>query len=197
MIHTSVQSQTFLFSYTPVIYQEYLLVINPDAGVANDLSYTQKKAADMMGSPSRHTDTFITVASFFANAEAEDQIAKDIKCSLKSKLRPSFIWLDNYGCNPASGCIYIKSKPVAYLRAIQQAIYPTLAISSAIEKSKKVNFVKEPHVVIARTNRKKVAELWQQFKDKKYENKFIVDSLYLLRKNVAEDTCELVAEIKL
>lgn len=197
MNSTVVQPQAFLFTYTPVSYQEYLLVINPDAGVANDLSYTQKKAADIVGQLLKSNDTFITVASFFADATEETRIEKEIRYALKGKVRASFIWLDNYGCNPASGSIYIRSKPATYFRTIQQAIYPGLTLCSAVEKSRKINFVKEPHIIIAKTNRKKITEIWTQFKDKKYENKFIADSLFLLRKDTQEDDYELIAEIKL
>lgn len=197
MNSTAVLPQQILFTYTPVIYQEYLLVINPDAGVASDLSYTQKKAADAIGQSLKNNDTFITITSFFADPSAEKKIEKELRGCIRGKVRPSFIWLENYGCNPSTGSIYIRSKPAIYFRTIQQAIYPGLTLSSAVDKSSKINFVKEPHIIIAKTNRKKAQEWWPLFKDKKYENKFIADSLFLLKRNTTEDHYDLVAEIRI
>lgn len=194
-----VQLQTSLFAtYAPVTYLEYLLVICPDAGVANDLSYIQKKAADAIGVPIKDNNTHIVLASFLADVNEERRIADEIRKSIKGKIRVSFVWLDNYGCHSSSGTIYIKSKPTQYFKSIQQAIYPGLILCSAVQKSSKIDFYNEPHIpVITSSGKKKFAEYWPVFKDKKYENKFIVDRLVLLKKDSREDIYNLVAEIKL
>jgi len=197
MVNTAVQSQGFLFDLTPVNYQEYLLVIRPDPVVGNDILYSQKKAADLSESPLKNCCQHIVIASFYADTHEEDTIASMLQRTIKGKIRASFVWLDNYTCHTSSGSIFIRSRPIQYFHSIQQVIYPVLTLSSAIEKSRKVNFVREPHIPILKTNKKKIADVWDHFKDRKYENKFIADSLLLIRRNITEDKIELVREIKL
>jgi len=197
MVNTAVQSQGFLFDLTPVNYQEYLLVIQPDPVVGNDILYSQKKAAELSESPLKNCSQHIIISSFYANSHEEDTIANLLQRNIKGKIRTAFIWLDNYTCHTSSGSIFIRSKPVQYFNSIQQIIYPVLTLSSAIEKSRKVNFVREPHIPILKTNKKKIADVWDYFKDRKYENKFIADSLLLIKRNTMEDKADVVMEIKL
>jgi 2'-5' RNA ligase len=191
--------QTSLFStYAPVTYQQYVLAICPDDGVANDLSYIQKKVSESIGQSVKERVTHITLTSFFADISEEEQVVYEIKNTIKGKIKPSFIWLDNYGCQPSLGTIYIRSKPSQYFKSIQQMLYPCLFLCSAIQKNRKIYFSTEHYIpIIKSSGKKKITDYWPNFKDRKYENKFIADSIVLFRRDSVEDVYVRVGEVKL
>ena len=193
--------QSSLFSMqVPALYGEYLLVMDPDVTVSNDVTYAKKKVSELIGSfPGKHSLPHISLINFSGNLLNEDRIINAIKLSLKGKVRTSFVWLEDYGCFPSSGTVYINPKPKSLFAEIQKAIYPALKLCSAIDKNAKMLFHKEPHITIARGMTKTNTEkIWSLFKDKKYENKFIADTLTLLRRNAEQDGLyKLVARFKL
>jgi len=184
----SLQSSLFT-TQVSTLYVEYLLVMNPDETVSNDVSYAKKKAAEIIGNfPGKHSLPHISIANFSGNSLNEELIINSIKNSLKGKIRSSFIWLEDYGCFPSSGTVYIHPKPKSYFTSILKTVYPALKLCSAIDKNRKMLFYKEPHVTIARgMNKTNTDKIWNAFKDKKYENKFIADALTLLRRDAEQD----------
>lgn len=193
-------TQASLFSApVPAVYEDYLLVINPDISVTNDINYSKKKAAEVLGtSVAKHSIPHISLASFSGNPLKEDLLVNEIRYHIKGRLKSSYIWLEDYGYFPTSGTIYIKPKPKDYFEAVLRAVYPALAVCSAVNKGRKLVLYKEPHLAIARGgNKEKNNKLWDNFKDKKYENKFVADALTLLRRDSANDLYKVVAEFKL
>ncbi len=193
--------QSSLFSLpTPALLEEYLLVMNPDEKVSNDVTFSKKKVAEIIGNyPGRYSLPHISIVNFSGNSQNETSIVASLGAALKGKIRASFIWLEDYGCMHSSGTVYIQPKPHSYFTAIIKAIYPALKLCSAIDKKRKLQFSYEPHITIARgmskTNTDKV---WDLFKDKKYENKFIADSLTLLRRDAEQEgKYKIVAEFRL
>ncbi|MBS1687637.1 MAG: 2'-5' RNA ligase family protein [Bacteroidetes bacterium] len=195
-----ITTQASLFTApVPAVYEDYLMVINPDIKVTSDVNYSKKKAAEILGSyAGKHSIPHISLASFSGNPLKEDLLVNEIRYHIMGRLKASFIWLEDYGCFPTSGTVYIKPKPKEYFESVLRTIYPALAVCSAVNKGRKLILYKEPHITIARgMNREKTNKLWDTFKDKKYENKFIADTLTLLRRDSANDLYKVVAEFKL
>lgn len=197
----SASLQSSLFSVqAPVLYSEYLLVMNPDVTVSNDVTYSKKKVADVIGNfPGKHSLPHISIVNFSGNILDEEQIINAIRGSLKGRVRTSFVWLEDYGCFQTSGTVYINPKPKSLFTDILKAIYPALQLCIAVDKSRKLLFYKEPHITIARgLSKTNIDKVWPLFKDKKYENKFIADTLTLLRRDIEHDgRYILVADFKL
>jgi 2'-5' RNA ligase len=200
MNHTDpVQSSLFSFQAT-VLFEEYLLVMDPDEKVSNDVTYLKKKAAEIIGNyPGKNSLPHISIVNFSANSLNEDAVISAIRSGLKGKIRSSFVWLEDHGCFPSSGTVYIDPKPKSYFIDIIKAIYPALKLCNAIDKDRKILFYKEPHITIARgLNKGNTDKIWDVFKDKKYESKFIADALTLLRRdNENEGKYKVVAKFKL
>ncbi len=174
--------------------------MNPDEKVSNDVTYAKKKLAEIIGNyPGKQSRPHISIVSFFANPLFEESVIEGLRGSLKGRIRSSFIWLQDYGCMHSAGSVYIQPKPLSYFTTIIKAIYPALKLCSAIDKKRKLHFYYEPHITIAKgMNKKNTDKVWEVFKDKKYESKFIADALILLRKDAEnEGNYKVVAEFKL
>src|SRR5580692_7479152 len=139
MDHTAAVQSSLFSSQTPVIYDEYLLVMNPDEKVSNDVVYSKKKVAEIIGNyPGKLSHPHISIVSFYGNSQNETLIISALNSSLKGRIRSSFIWLEDHGCLHSSGTIYIQPKPLSYFTLIIKAIYPNLKLCSAIDKKKKL-----------------------------------------------------------
>ncbi len=193
-------SQSSLFSLPALQqYDEYLLVMNPDESVSNDVAYNRKKVIEMIGDKVKNNvPPYISIASFFYAIETEGALIRSITQCLKGRIRSSFIWLEDFGCIESKGDLFILSKPKSFFNEICKVVYPALVHCQGLDKSKTVAFNKDPHIPIAKgLSAAQLAKAWSFFKQKKYENKFIADKLSLLKRGDLDAEFALVAEFKL
>ena len=199
-MNSTLISQSSLFS-APVNqhYDEYLLVMNPDEMVSNDVAYNRKKTFELIGAKAvNNVLPHISIAHFFAQSDAETGLTQAISKCLKGRIRSSFVWLEDFGCAAKKGALFINPKPKSFFNDIIKAVYPAISMCQGLDKSKNIQFNKDPHVTIAKgLNPAQLTKAWTFFKQKKYENKFIADKLTLLRRSNDNSDYALVAEFKL
>lgn len=77
--------QSSLFSLpTPALLEEYLLVMNPDEKVSNDVTFSKKKVAEIIGNyPGRYSLPHISIVNFSGNSQNETSIVASLGAALK------------------------------------------------------------------------------------------------------------------
>jgi 2'-5' RNA ligase len=180
------------------IIKEYLLVVNPGAGVGQQVMDEKTRFSDQYGrSTAAHkAKPHITVANFLAKEEMEDTVLRWMHRIISSH-KVFTVALNNYSGFPNANVIYIRvqdHQPFKQL-AKELKVIDELVRSNGLPKA---HLISNPHMTIARRLDKPVYEkAMMEYSRKDFHAEFAVEELILLKRTHQFDACKQVNVFRL
>lgn len=180
----------------PAVY-EYLLVVNPDSEVYNQLIEEEEKfSADYKVRIAEKTLPHITVGSFMAKESMEETLIKWMH-NVISNQQSFKVMLNNFSGFPSSRTVYAR---VQDHEPFKQLAASLKVINDYINNNgfPSANIIHHPHITIA----KKLAgniydKAIMDYSRKTFNVSFMVDELVLLKRSNRFDKCKPVSVFKL
>ena len=178
------------------IIKEYLLVVNPDEVIGQQVMQEKNLFREQYGRPGINPKSCITIANFLAKEEMEDIVLRWMYRVLATQKRFT-VALNNYSGSPDANSIYLRvqdHRPFKQL-AKELKVIDELVKSNGLPKAQ---LISNPHMTIAGRLEQPVYEkAMMDYSKKEFHAEFEVNELVLLKRTHQQDHCAQVSVFRL
>lgn len=168
----------------PYPYHEYLLVLNPNAGVNEKILQVKEEFSKKYKILSaRHSHAHIILVNFLQYEMRETRLINCLN-TIAMGYRPFTISLKGYESFP-NHTLFINIESKQQVRNLIKELAPGRRLMT-LNKEKKPHFMDDPHVTVARNLLPwQYEQSWNEYRRKHFTAHFIAESMVLLRRSLA------------